>query len=239
MPIDTPTATTLGQVLQTLRTASNELESLLGGTAPAPDKRIDILQKNSAELGNYDRHYSTTRSALTTLLVTVGLYVANAPVSALLSKTSCAATDILSVMAYLVRNFGVTILLFLLAFPVNLFFRRQTLACNRIQRVIAREIGMVAALPDVPPAPPDIQGLHPPIRGYYFTDDLYRVLQSVKWPRFDWMTRLLLFAVLEFLVIVVVLISSGCNIWPAYVDFLLLAGPLVIVIALSFRGGHD
>ena len=73
MPIDQVTANILTQTVQQLRVSCENITNLLADTPAEPvpdaDQRIEILQKNYAEVSNYDRHYSTTRSALTTLLI--------------------------------------------------------------------------------------------------------------------------------------------------------------------------
>jgi hypothetical protein len=227
MPFDQPTTNALNNALQSLQTASNELTKLLGGATPAPDKRIEILQKNFEQLSHYDRHYSTTRSALTTLLVTVGLVVAHDPLQALwVPQAVCVATDAWSVMTYIVRNFAVTLLLFFLAFPVNLYFRKLTLACNLIEHTISREIAEILGLPDIPSASARIRRVpDPPVRGYYFSDDLRRVVTSLKWPWFDAMTNLLMFAEAEFLIILVLVLISHCGFWSNYYGFALAIPP--------------
>jgi hypothetical protein len=229
MPFDQPTTNALNKALKSLETASNELAQLLDGTTPAPDNRIEILQKNFEQLSHYDRHYSTTRSALTTLLVTVGLVVAHDPLQALWApQTVCVATDAWSAMTYLVRNFAITLLLFFLAFPVNLHFRKLTLACNLIEHTISREIAEILGLPDIPPASARIRRIPgPPVRGYYFSDDLRRVVASLKWPWFDAMTNLLMFAQAEFIIILLLILTSHCGFWSNYYSLALAIPPVL------------
>jgi hypothetical protein len=239
MPLDQQTTDALNRVFQGLDTASREVRHLLGGVNPAPDdKRIEVLQKNFAELSNYDRHYSTTRSALTTLLVTVGLVIAQEPIRQSLANVAsqtCIAPHGWFVVTYIARNFAFTLLLFFLAFPVNLYFRKQTLACALIERTIAHEIGTIANLPNVPNLPRRVLNINnPPVRGYYFPEDFRRVVRELRWPWFDEMTTLLLFAVLEFLVVVALLISWPCALWPIWVIVAALAAPGLFVLVLFY-----
>lgn len=231
MTLTPPETQALNSALQALQTASSQVEQVLAGAVPPSDKRIDILQKNLAELSNYDRHYSTTRSALTTLLITVGLYAAGEPLKALWTpQVTCAWDGIGSATGYLLYRFPITILLFFLAFPVNLFFRRQTQACGWVERVIAREVALIAGLPNPPAIPTALQNLNPPISGYYFPQDLHRALGQLKrWPTFDEMTILLLFAQLEFLAILFCLMARPCG-RPWYE----MLGFVVVPIVLSW-----
>ena len=234
MSFDQPTTNALNNALQSLQAASNELTRLLGGATPEPDKRIEILQKNFEQLSHYDRHYSTTRSALTTLLVTVGLVVAHDPLQNLWTLPACVVTDAWSVVSYIVRNFAVTLLLFFLAFPVNLHFRKQTLACNLIEHTISREIAEILGLPDIPRASVQIGRIKdPPVRGYYFSDDHRRVVASLKWPWFDAMTNLLMFAEAEFLIILVLVLLSHCAFWSNYILLALAVPPVLAVVIFA------
>lgn len=234
MPFDQPTTNALNNALQSLQTASSELTRLLGGTTPAPDKRIEVLQKNFEQLSHYDRHYSTTRSALTTLLVTVGLVVAHDPLHDLWASTACFVTDALSVVTYIVSNFAVTLLLFFLAFPVNLHFRKLTLACNLIEHTISREIAEILGLPDIPsPSARILRIPDPPVRGYYFSDDHRRVVASLKWPWFDAMTSLLMAAEAEFIIILVLALISHCALWSKYYLLALAVPPALAAVALT------
>jgi hypothetical protein len=233
MALTTLETQALNDALHALRSAGNQVEQVLGGPVPPSDKRIDILQKNFAELSNYDRHYSTTRSALTTLLITVGLYVAGEPLKELWASQTCSWGDIGSAASYLLYRFPITILLFFLAFPVNLYFRRQTRACGWVERVIAREIALIAGLPDPPAIPTALQNLNPPISGYYFPQDFHRALRRIgRWPSLDEMTILLLFAQLEFLAILCCLMARQCG-RPWYELLGFVAVPVVLAFILS------
>jgi hypothetical protein len=238
MPIDQATANSLTEILRRFREGCQEIANLLPNApaqpAPTADRRIEILQKNFAEVSNYDRHYSTTRSALTVLLVTVGLALAVEPLKSLWGRAPpCSASNGWDGLGDVLYRFPITLLLFLLTVPVNFYFRRLTFTCAIIERAIEREIAECANLQVVPEMalPPRIGNLRPPV-GYYFRFDLYRVSRSVGWPRLDEMTMLLLFAVLEFIAILFYWEVSSCTFWRSYFTYGLFAAPVIIGLAL-------
>jgi len=81
MPFDPAERGALEEATQQLDTARQRLGAVLGGPPPLATaaQTIDILQKTYGEISNYDRHYSTVRSALTTLVVGAGLVAATEP----------------------------------------------------------------------------------------------------------------------------------------------------------------
>jgi hypothetical protein len=239
MPVDQATAQSLAQILGRLRAGCDDIAALLPNAATTPtqdDKqKIEILQKYYSEISNYDRHYSSTRSALTVLLVTVGLVLATEPLKAMWARTSCIPSSAWAGIADLLNHFPITLLLFLLTFPVNLYFRRLTFACAILERAIEREIAVKSAIP-VPGdmfIPNNIQNLAPPI-GYYFRYDLGRVNRQIGWPRLDEMTLLLIFSVLEFIAILFYWEISACMFWRIYLYGVFVV-PLVVVGILGRR----
>jgi hypothetical protein len=79
MPLDDQVKLVFGDALTKLNSICTNINNVMAQNGlvqvtPIDNaKKIDILQKVYAEASNYDRHYSITRSALTSLLVTVGL----------------------------------------------------------------------------------------------------------------------------------------------------------------------
>lgn len=238
--MDPQTATALTPILQRLRDACEDIANMMPNAAaqpqPTAERRVEILQKNFSEVSNYDRHYSTTRSALTVLLVTVGLALAVEPLKSLWGRNPlCSVVNGWDGLKDLLYHFPITLLLFLLTFPVNLYFRRLTFTCAIIERAIEREIAVRALLPislDMA-LPATIQNLDPPI-GYYFRFDLYRVNRAVGWPRPDEMTLLLLFAVLEFIAILFFWEVSGCTFWHVAFTCGIFVLPIIIIIIFFF-----
>lgn len=235
MPIDQVTANILTQTVQQLRVSCENITNLLADTPAEPvpdaDQRIEILQKNYAEVSNYDRHYSTTRSALTTLLVTVGLLLAHDPLGNLSSAAKCSITGGWAAFMNILYYFPITLLLFLLTVPLNLHFRRLTYACAMLERAIEREVGRIAALPGFGTItlPRKLENLTPPV-GYYFRLDLRRAHRALGWPRLDQMTLLLLPAVFEFIAISYFFEIRLCSFWNYYWNYLIL---LISPIALG------
>lgn len=247
MPVDQESANTLTQALQQVRAACQRIESILPGNAAvanaAPDQRIEILQKNFAEVSNYDRHYSTTRSALTTLLITVGLLLAKDPLSAIAGRTSCTLARPLDGVIDIFYQFPITLLLFLLSIPLNLHFRRLTASCAALERSIEREIGHLAAIPGANQVevPHGLRNLAAPPIGYHFRLDLRRAYRAVGWPRVDTMTLLLVPAILEFIAICYCFEVIVCKFWSLYWNFLILLAPLLFLLVfylarLLFKG---
>ncbi len=236
MPIDQVTADVLTQTVQQLRVSCQNITNLLAHApeepVPSADEFIAILQKNFAEVSNYDRHYSTTRSALTTLLITVGLLLAHDPLANLSAAPKCSITSGWDAVTNIVYYFPITLLLFLLTIPLNLHFRRLTYACAMLERAIEREVGRIAALPgfDTITLPQRLQNLTPPV-GYFFRLDLRRAYKAIGWPRLDQMTLLLLPAVFEFIVILYFFEIRLCDFWKYFWNYLIL---LIPPIALGF-----
>ncbi len=73
----------------------------------------------------------------------------------------------------------------------------------------------------------------PPVRGYYFSEDHRRVVASLKWPWFDAMTNLLMFAEAEFLIILVLVLLSHCAFWSNYILLALAVPPVLAVVIFA------
>lgn len=231
MPIDQQTADALTGILQRLRTGCDEIANLLPNAAPQlGEARLAALQRNYAEVSNYDRHYSTTRSALTTLLVTIGLLIVVDPLKELTNLSTCDVISVGAGFSNLFSRYSITFLLFFVAFPLNLYFRRMTTACGWLERAIEREMGRSSVLPNttnitLPTYLVNLQLADPPL-GYYFRYDLYRVAKQIRWPRADPITMLLLFSVLSFASILFILKFANCAFWRAWRTYCALLLPV-------------
>ena len=56
--------------------------------------------------------------------------------------------------------------------------------------------------------------------------------RALRWPAFDEMTALLLFAQLEFLAILIVLVASVCAPWPLYVNVVIIVAPAIAALVI-------
>jgi hypothetical protein len=121
MPLDEDVKTVFSDALSKLDGICANIKKVMlqNGVEPTTidnNKRIDILQKVYQEVINYDRHYSITRSAITSLLITVGLAAAkdgfdHLPTVATLGL-SCDLRGFLNLSIELLRTFFVTMILF-------------------------------------------------------------------------------------------------------------------------------
>jgi hypothetical protein len=242
MPIDLndpATRSRLEPILSRLNLAGQDLAQLMAGApaaAPTPDRQVDVLQKVYGEISNYDRHYSTTRSALTALVVTVGLAASAEPIKALFDTSKQPPVCLNPRFDAIVQQalpFGITLLLFLLAVLVSLYFQRLTRSCQLLEEAIEREInrlttGTVRGQPDRQLAP--IIGN---ISYYQFREDLGIVGHSLKWPHFDTMSRLLLFGIFVFISFIIDVVLYRCSALHWYFGILILIGPGVVIWLLA------
>ena len=143
MPLDENVKGVFSDALSKLNGICTNIRNVLSEngivqTTPIDDiKRIDILQKVYSEVSNYDRHYSITRSGLTSLLVTVGLAASKDGFDHLPTMSDlnqCNIDGYLSISYELFSKFFVTMIFFFLAIILNLHFQRMTsLQINRAQ----------------------------------------------------------------------------------------------------------
>jgi hypothetical protein len=200
MPLDPAERAALQAAAQQLDAARQQLGTVLGGLPAAPaEQTIDILQMTYGEISNYDRHYSTVRSALTTLVVGAGLVAAAEPIKALTASSVC--KDCVTLWCHVHRigaavtgPFGLTWLLFVLAVLVSQYFQRLTYACRVLEEEIERRIATAANLAN--DAPQQVMGID--INGFQFRSDLKAVVSKVSPVYFDEMSRLLVTAILVF-----------------------------------------
>jgi len=237
MPLNPAQKLALVAIHERLGAARQALANLLGGVPEAADPaaKIDILQKCYGEISNYDRHYSTVRSALTTLVVGAGLVAAADPLKALacqqLSGNGQDPAFVLLVLVPLVlvplvlEKLALTWLLFFLAVVVSLHFQRLTYACRKLEEEIERRIANAAGLATL--GDEEVVGVK--ISGFRFRDDLSRVVKKVRVIYFDEMSILLLMAILIFFAMVVGYALGKCDtvfydshqawVWAAIVGF--------------------
>jgi hypothetical protein len=209
------------------------------GAAPAgptADRQVDVLQKVYGEVSNYDRHYSTTRPALTALVVTVGLAASAEPIKALFDHSRqflVCSNPAFGTIVERVLPFGVTLLLFLLAVLVSLYFQRLTRSCQLIEEAIEREISRLMTGVVHGELDRQLTTIIGRISYYQFRIDLGLVSRSLKWPHFDTMSRILLFGICTFISFVVDVVLYRCGSTHWYWGLLILIVPGGIVWTLA------
>jgi hypothetical protein len=206
MPLDDETRRRLLPVRDGLVNAAQALDALLTG-APEPlsrDARIELLGKTYTRASDYDRHYSTTRSALTGLVITIGLAAAADPIKAVLALTptspACVSLGTKAHLLQAILPFAPTLLMFLLAVVVNVYFQRLTAACEIIESEVERRLGELA--PDLYPAGSMRAGRVPGITGYAFRTDLRIAFAKTSVWHPEAMKLLLVLAILVFIAFV-------------------------------------
>jgi hypothetical protein len=201
MPLDPGERQALEAAAQQLDAARQQLAVVLAGPPPpvTADQTIDILQSTYGEISNYDRHYSTVRSALTTLVVGAGLVAAAEPLKVLSALSVCRDCQTLWCHAHRIFTgvtapFALTWLLFALAVLVSLYFQRLTYACRKLEEEIERRIATAAHLANYPVQ--QVRGVD--VQGFLFRTDLRSVVRRVSRVYFDEMSQLLVAAITVF-----------------------------------------
>jgi hypothetical protein len=223
MASDDVTRQRLDAVRQLLAQAADELGSVLAAPAElSVERRVDLLWKVFGEVSNYDRHYSTVRSALTILLVSVGLAVASDPLKAVFSYAKpqdspfCLQLGPAAFVIHGVLPFVPMLLIFALAIAINVYFQRLTASCEILEDEIERQIvtlsgGLGAAGLGAPEAPdPKAAG----VSGYRFRRDLKSIYRHTSGWHMDAMKLLLLIGVAIFVAFAVAAAVLPC-VWPA------------------------
>lgn len=223
----------LEPILDRLNQAAKSLAQLLPGAPvaqPTRERQVDVLQKVYGEISNYDRHYSTTRSALTALTVTVGLAASAEPIKTLFDASKQPAVCSAPGFATTVQQalpFAITLLLFLLAILVSLYFQRLTRSCQLLEEVVERKINELTTNTAGGQVDRQLNPVISQITYYQFREDLSTVRRALKWPHFDTMSRLLLFGITIFISFVVVVVFYRCSSLHWYWGTLILIGPPV------------
>jgi hypothetical protein len=241
MPLDDQVKLVFGDALTKLNSICTNINNVMAQNGlvqvtPIDNaKKKDILQKVYAEASNYDRHYSITRSALTSLLVTVGLAASKDGFDHMPSMStlaiSCDFKGYLGLSYELARTFFVTLILFFLAILINLYFQRMTFSCrlieHKIEKLIQEMVAGVTAGTDRLRNHTAISG----ISGYEFRDHLGRVYREIPSPHFDMMARLLLTGIALFFSYLFTIASKQCN-RPLIWDVAIVLGvPALVYLA--------
>lgn len=211
--MDAATQQLLTAIRADLGAVAARLDAALGGAAPAAlttEQKVGLWATAYGEAGNYDRHYSATRSGLTILLVTVGLGAAWQAADRLKAIGTACQLAWWSVAGQAAMALGITLLLFLLAVVINLHFQKYTVACEIIQQEIDRRLAAETNMAGVA-ARTDrrTQG----IGGFAFRSDLKLVLGKLRPFYFDAMASILLIAIFAFFGLVVASLLKDCLTW--------------------------
>ena len=207
MPLDDETRARLNPIHQRLALASQELDLLL--TAPdaglPAERRVDLLWNVFGEVSNYDRHYSTVRSALTILLVSVGLAVASEPLKALFAivraqdNPFCLQHGASELVTHGVLPFVPMLLIFALAIAINIHFQRLTASCEILEDEIERKIiELSPGLGEPGVQNPKAAG----VSGYRFRRDLETIYRRTRRRHPEPMKILLIVGILVFILFV-------------------------------------
>lgn len=234
MPLSQQEADALRQVRDRLTATATALDGMLGAgpAAAAVDAdRIAQLRSEHGEAGDYDRHYSTTRSALTALVVTVGLAASADRIKALTSAGAACAIDPFAqtlgiTLAATLFPFALTILLFLLAVAVSLYFQRLTFACELIQREAEHRLAALAGI--MVPADQDWTARRERFNAHAMPGGAFRadlaVISTHLSYRGDAMTSLLLLGIFTFLGLAVGFTFQPCSSWHMRYTILVAGG---------------
>ena len=202
------------QLLGTVRVNLSQVIAAIDAAVPAgaPEplsawQKMELWTRAHHEAGDYNRHYSATRSGLTILLVTVGLGAAWQAAPQLPSGADMCALQRWKAVFDVAMVFAIPILLFACAIVVNLHFQRFTVACELIQREIERRMAAEMHDGDVPAA---ADQRTQDIACYAFRHCLEQVRPRLRPVHFDLMATLLLIAIFAFFGLVMVLKLSAC-----------------------------
>ncbi len=216
MPLDDETRRRLQPVQQGLASATSALDALLtAGTGDlSRERKMELLGKTYTEASNYDRHYSTTRSALTGLVITIGLAAASDPIKTVLAIAKpadspyCLQLGVRALLVHGVMPFVPTLLMFALAIAVNLYFQKFTAACEKIETEIERKLAELAPELQLAPAPRRAGATN--ITGYLFRADLKAALAETSLWHPEAMKLLLVIAIGVFIAFVATLAWLKC-----------------------------
>lgn len=240
------------QIAQTIHDRAAEIGTLttqlLGPAAIAPpstEEKIELLQKAYGEVSNYDRHYSSVRSALTALLVTVGLAasadafrttvqdstVSTHTVTSIILTTACAIDNWDHVLERIILTFLVTFLLFFMAILINVYFQRLTRACDVMERQIDLAIDQLSGLNILPPVNP--APANPIPFSYNFRTGFRFAVKDCTLYHFDGMAWLLIISISMFVAFAISTRGVGCQGWTLGKTFYVFGQSSAIAIGVA------